>query len=47
VRDDEDFMVPTAKEIFSRTKLLFFRTKYPRFKGNKSRYIPKRISYLL
>jgi len=33
-------MVPTDKEI------LFFRTKYTRFKGNKSRYVQKNVSYL-
>jgi len=30
----------------SRTKLPFSRTKYTRFKGNRSRYVGKSISYL-
>ena len=36
---DALYMLPTAKEIFS-------RTKYTRFKSNKSRYVWKSISYL-
>ena len=33
-------MVPMAKDV------LFARTKYTRFRGNKSRYVRKRRSYL-
>jgi len=43
----ESEMVLIAKEILvSRTLLRFFRTKYIRFKGNKSRYVQKSILYL-